>query len=85
MAILARFWDAKNDSKVEKNATTSQKKRKNVDFGTGSVRREASGRVLGGFLESFGRVWGGFWEGFGKVLKGFGEGLGGSPSMDPLM
>ena len=68
-SILGGQKSLKNRKKSNKNS----KIRKKVDFGTGSVRRDASGRVLGRFWEGFGRVLEGFREGFERVLGEFWE------------
>ena len=50
--------------KIIKKSKKSHKNRKKIDFVMGSVLKEASGRVLGRFWESFGRVLGGFGQDF---------------------
>ena len=54
--ILARFWEALGNPKIEKN-------RENSIFWRGSFE--------GGFWESSGTVLTGFWKGFGQILDGF--------------
>ena len=68
-----RFWldfgrpgAVKKSKKIEKNCTK-------IDFGMDSVLKEASGRVLGGFWESFGIVLEKIWEDFCSFWDGLGE------------
>ena len=72
--ILARFWETPGAQKINKKSKKTNKIatiRKKSDLGTGSARREASGRVSGGFWEGLGRIFKGFREGFGRVLGEF--------------
>ena len=62
--ILARFWEALDLPKIEKN-------RENSIFLRGSFEGgfwEGSGRGLGRLWEDFGRVLDRFWMDFGKIL-----------------
>ena len=62
--ILARFWEALDPPKIEKN-------RENSIFLCGSFERgfwEGSGRGLGRLWEDFGRVLDRFWMDSGEIL-----------------
>ena len=81
-----RFWldfgrprRLKKSIKNRKKLNKIAKNRKKVDFETGAVQREGSGRVLGRFWQHFGsifgailvdlgRIWHGFWKDFGKIF-----------------
>ena len=66
-SIFKDFGSILGGQKSSKNRKKTQK----IDFGMGSVFKEASERVLGGFWETFGRILEGFWKDFGSFWGGF--------------
>jgi len=67
LGILARFWEALDLPKIEKN-------RENSIFWRGSFEGgfwEGPGRVLVRFWEDFGRVLDRFWKDFVMIFFGF--------------
>ena len=84
LAILARFWEAKNHQKIEKNRTRSQKSEKKSILGRVLVGGrppkgfwKGLGGVLGEFWKDFNRFLGKFWEDFESFWESFGIVLGG--------
>ena len=78
-----RFWldfgrprRLKKSIKNRKKLNKIAKNRKKVDFETGAVRREGSGRVLGRFWEHFGSIFGAILVDFGRILHGFWKDFG---------